>query len=125
MKKITDNQLLGELGEAAVKKIVLEMGMIYARQGRLEAGIDDDETEELFKPYRQGRNCHDDTGGAFRGAGLGLAIAAGVIADHGGEISIANREAADGSIAGLRARVVLPLFQDTGRRPFQTNREKA
>ncbi|MDE0110882.1 MAG: DUF4365 domain-containing protein [Albidovulum sp.] len=40
MKKITDNQILGELGEAAVKKIVLEMGMIYARQGRLEAGID-------------------------------------------------------------------------------------
>ena len=39
-KKITDNQILGELGETAVNKIVLEMGMIYERRGRLEAGID-------------------------------------------------------------------------------------
>ena len=39
-KKITDNQILGELGETAVKKIVLEMGMIYEHRGRLEAGID-------------------------------------------------------------------------------------
>ena len=39
-KKITDNQILGELGEIAVKKLVLEMGMIYEHRGRLEAGID-------------------------------------------------------------------------------------
>ena len=39
-KKITDSQMLGELGETAIKKIVLEMGMIYEQRGRLEAGID-------------------------------------------------------------------------------------
>ena len=39
-KKITDSQVLGELGETAVKKLVLEMGMIYEHRGRLEAGID-------------------------------------------------------------------------------------
>ncbi len=39
-KKITDSQILGELGETAVKKLVLEMGMIYEHHGRLEAGID-------------------------------------------------------------------------------------
>ena len=39
-KKITDNQVLGELGETVVKKLVLEMGMIYEHRGRLEAGID-------------------------------------------------------------------------------------
>ena len=39
-KKITDSQILGELGETAVKKLVLEMGMIYEHRGRLEAGID-------------------------------------------------------------------------------------
>jgi hypothetical protein len=39
-KKITDNQLLGELGETAVKKIVLEMQFIYDQRGRLEAGMD-------------------------------------------------------------------------------------
>ena len=39
-KKITDSQVLGEIGETAVKKLVLEMGMIYEHRGRLEAGID-------------------------------------------------------------------------------------
>lgn len=39
-KRITDNQVLGELGETAVKKIILEMGFIYDPRGRLEAGTD-------------------------------------------------------------------------------------
>jgi Domain of unknown function (DUF4365) len=39
-KTITQSQLLGELGETAVKKIVLEMGFIYETRGRLEAGTD-------------------------------------------------------------------------------------
>lgn len=40
MKRITDNQLLGELGETAIKKLVLEMQFIYDPRGRLEAGTD-------------------------------------------------------------------------------------
>ena len=36
-KKITDSQILGE---TAVEKLVLGMGMIYESRGRLEAGID-------------------------------------------------------------------------------------
>jgi hypothetical protein len=39
-KRITDSQLLGELGEAAVRKLVLEMKFIYEPRGRLEAGTD-------------------------------------------------------------------------------------
>lgn len=39
-KRITDNQVLGELGETAIKKIVLEMQFIYDPRGRLEAGTD-------------------------------------------------------------------------------------
>ena len=39
-KTVSDNQLLGELGETAVKKIVLETGFIYEQRGRLEAGVD-------------------------------------------------------------------------------------
>jgi hypothetical protein len=34
-KRITDSQVLGELGETAVKKIVLEMQFIYDPRGRL------------------------------------------------------------------------------------------
>lgn len=40
IKRITDNQVLGELGETAVKKIVLEAGFLYEQRGRLEAGTD-------------------------------------------------------------------------------------
>ncbi len=39
-KTLSDNQLLGELGETAAKKIVLETGFIYEQRGRLEAGVD-------------------------------------------------------------------------------------
>lgn len=39
-KRITDSQVLGELGETAVKKLVLEMNFIYDHRGRLEAGTD-------------------------------------------------------------------------------------
>src|SRR5580698_3385101 len=39
-KTITVNQIRGELGETAVKKIVLEMQFIYDQRGRLEAGMD-------------------------------------------------------------------------------------
>jgi hypothetical protein len=39
-KRITDNQVLGELGETAIKKIVLETGFLYEQRGRLEAGTD-------------------------------------------------------------------------------------
>jgi hypothetical protein len=40
IKRITDSQILGELGETAVKKLVLEMHFIYEHRGRLEAGTD-------------------------------------------------------------------------------------
>ncbi|MHA7774748.1 DUF4365 domain-containing protein [Roseibium sp. M-1] len=39
-KRFTDSQVLGELGETAVKKIVLETGFIYENRGRFEAGTD-------------------------------------------------------------------------------------
>jgi len=39
-KRITESQILGELGETVVKKIVLENGFIYEPRGRLEAGTD-------------------------------------------------------------------------------------
>lgn len=39
-KKITDNQLIGELGEAAVRKRFLSIGFQFDQRSRLEAGID-------------------------------------------------------------------------------------
>ncbi len=40
VKKITDNQLIGELGEAAVRVRFLSMGFQFDPRSRLEAGID-------------------------------------------------------------------------------------
>ena len=87
-------------------------------QGKVEIVIDDDGpgiqedmTEEMFKPYTQGHKRPDKSDKIFRGAGLGLAIARRVISIHGGEISISNRKSADESVAGLRVRVVLPLHK--------------
>jgi hypothetical protein len=37
-KRMTDSQVLGELGETAIKKIVLETGFLYEQRGRIEAG---------------------------------------------------------------------------------------
>lgn len=39
-KKITDSQLIGELGEAAVRKRFLSIGFQFDHRSRLEAGID-------------------------------------------------------------------------------------
>lgn len=39
-KKITDNQLIGELGEASVRKRFLSIGFQFDQRSRLEAGID-------------------------------------------------------------------------------------
>jgi Domain of unknown function (DUF4365) len=40
VKKVTDNQLIGELGEAAVRKRFLSIGFQFDARSRLEAGID-------------------------------------------------------------------------------------
>ena len=39
-KRITENQIIGELGEVAVQKRFLSMGFQFDKRGRLEAGID-------------------------------------------------------------------------------------
>jgi len=43
------------------------------------------------------------------GAGLGLALARAIAAQHGGALQLANPRGADGGVEGLTARIVLPL----------------
>ena len=40
MKKITNNQMIGEAGEAIIKSKFLKVGLIYQQLGRLESGTD-------------------------------------------------------------------------------------
>lgn len=40
MKKVTDNQLNGELGETVVKAAIMNLGHVFEGRGRLETGVD-------------------------------------------------------------------------------------
>lgn len=68
-------------------------------------GIDPAHAEQVFEPFvRLETSRSRDTGGV----GLGLAIARSIVRAHGGELTLANRAAADGGTAGLTATVTLP-----------------
>ena len=65
-------------------------------------GIDPASRERLFDPFVRG----GDRRGAPRGAGLGLAIARGLVEAHGGQISAAERPG-----GGTAMRFTLPLAE--------------
>jgi two-component system OmpR family sensor kinase len=62
-------------------------------------GLADHELEEIFEPFKRGRETTGECG-----YGLGLAIARRVIAAHGGSIEASNREG-----GGLVVSIELPL----------------
>lgn len=63
-------------------------------------GLPDVELERMFEPFvRMDASRSRDTGGA----GLGLAIARGIIRSHGGDVGLENRQG-----GGLRATIRLP-----------------
>ncbi len=67
-------------------------------------GIPHDRLAAVFEPFVRGEDSRStDTGGA----GLGLSIARGVVAAHGGDVALENR--AEG---GLRATVRLPAVRE-------------
>lgn len=64
-------------------------------------GIPQDQLEDMFQPFKRGDESRNvETGGA----GLGLSIARTIIAAHGGQITLENRDT-----GGLRATIRLPL----------------
>ncbi len=60
-----------------------------------------------------------------QGSGIGLAVVAKIIADHGGEVTLENRTGGDGQVGGARATVTLPEMAGTqgsgGRRSASTS----
>lgn len=60
--------------------------------------------------------------GGQQGAGLGLAIAHSIVSALGGRVELVNVAASDGALAGVEARVWLPLRPDTGAEPVRPDR---
>ncbi|SEW35617.1 Signal transduction histidine kinase [Aliiroseovarius sediminilitoris] len=81
---------------------------LHVRRHRAVITIDDDgpgipvaDRESMFEPFVRGELSRNlETGGA----GLGLSIARGIIAAHGGEIALTNRDE-----GGLRVSIDLPV----------------
>jgi len=68
-------------------------------------GVPEEQRPHIFEKYYEGGRAR------FMGAGLGLAVARGVVDAHGGRIAL---EDADGR--GATFRVYLPLSEPTGAR---------
>ena len=64
-------------------------------------GIAESQLEEVFKPFVRLDEARNTESGSV---GLGLAIARTLVHQHGGELSLHNREE-----GGLEARISLPL----------------
>ena len=69
-------------------------------------GIPESAMGRMLDPFTRGEPSRNTETG---GAGLGLALARAIAEQHGGELRLTNRHRADGSVAGLRAELVLPL----------------
>lgn len=69
-------------------------------------GIPDGDLAAMLEPFTRGEASRNrETGGA----GLGLTLARAIAEQHGGTLTLANRRAPDGTIAGLVAELRLPL----------------
>ncbi len=71
-------------------------------------GIPEADLERMLEPFTRGDPSRNSTTG---GAGLGLTLARAIADQHGGTLTLANRPAGDGTVAGLTATLRLPLAQ--------------
>lgn len=69
-------------------------------------GIPEGEIERMLEPFTRGDPSRNTGTG---GAGLGLTLARAIADQHGGALTLVNRRAADGTVAGLTATITLPL----------------
>jgi signal transduction histidine kinase len=93
-------------GERARLSIVSQPGSVAITIDDDGPGIPDDQIERMFEPFTRleaSRNV------ATGGTGLGLTLARAIAHQHGGALTLANRRSGDGTIAGLRAVLTLPL----------------
>ena len=68
-------------------------------------GIPPADLDRMLEPFTRGEASRNRATG---GAGLGLTLASAIARQHGGTLTLANRSRADGMVAGLTARLILP-----------------
>jgi len=69
-------------------------------------GIPEGDLARMLEPFTRGDPSRNRGTG---GAGLGLTLARAIAEQHGGSLTLANRAAPDGKVAGLTASLSLPL----------------
>src|SRR5262249_24437688 len=77
---------------------------VYIRVGDYGAGIPEAERERIFQPFTRLQQRNADA----MGSGLGLYITRGIVAAHGGKLTVLNREGGQRA-HGAIFTIVLPL----------------
>ena len=93
-------------GKMADVSLSREHGQATIRIDDEGPGIPETSIGRMLDPFIRGEPSRNTETG---GAGLGLALARAIAEQHGGALRLTNRHRADGSVAGLRAELVLPL----------------
>ncbi len=94
-------------GEGARVSLLNDGDDIVLRVDDDGPGIPDDAITDMLEPFQRGEASRNRSTG---GAGLGLTLARAIAEQHGGVLSLKNREDG-GTITGLRAEIRLPAKQ--------------
>ncbi|MCC6581932.1 MAG: two-component system sensor histidine kinase EnvZ, partial [Phycisphaeraceae bacterium] len=106
MKRLVMNLIQNALHHGGAPLTVetrFEAGRLRLRVMDSGPGLNGEDTEKLFQPFKRG-----DEARTTRGTGLGLAIVRRIAQMHGGKVSLRNRLDRQGAVAELD----MPLFQD-------------
>lgn len=115
LRNLADNALLyAPAGPVELAARLLDDGRIEISVADRGPGIQDDEKQAVLERFRRGTNSNTVQAA---GSGLGLAIVRAVVAAHGGELALRDRD--DG---GLLAIVVLPYMEISGMAPARIPR---
>jgi Signal transduction histidine kinase len=93
-------------GERARVSLVREGGRAVVIIEDDGPGIPEVELERMMNPFTRGDPSRNSATG---GAGLGLALARAIADQHGGALHLSNRRSPSGEVAGLTARLEIPL----------------
>ncbi|MFN4136389.1 MAG: sensor histidine kinase [Novosphingobium sp.] len=104
LRNLVSNAL--RYGQRARVSLAREGGFAVLRIEDDGPGIPEGEIARMMEPFtRLEASRNSGTGGT----GLGLTLARAIAQQHGGTLTLANRQGADGTICGLVATIRLPL----------------